>query len=197
MSRRTHGEPGQPVEIVIAIFERTEWAGEPFAGVCELCGEFLHHFVADFIATSANAGPQRGDHVPRARAKFHLHAAQGFFGNALRSAAPAGVNRGNNFLFCVGKQDRNAIRGLNGQQDAGLASDQSVAWQGLFALWQFRGANHVHDVGMNLAQGNYAHFTGAQRSEESSAILQHAVAPIPVRESEVQDFFRRTLFLWA
>ena len=76
-----------------------------------------------------------------------------------------------------------------------LAGDQGVALQRLFALREVRSANHVNYVGMNLAQGNDAHFPGAQRGEEFCAILQDAGARIPVGESEVQDFFRRGVFL--
>ena len=197
MPRRTHGKPRQPVGVIVAIFERIEWAGEPFAGVRKFCGEFLHYFVADFVAATANARAQRGEHVLRARAKFHSHAAQSFFGYALRCAAPARVNRGNGALPGIGKQDGNAVRSLNGQQDAGFASDQGVALQRLFALRGLRGAHDVHNIGVNLAQGNGAHFAGAERCEEFRAILQDAVARIPVRESQVQDFIRNTLFSGA
>ena len=115
MSGRAHGEPGQPVGIVVAIFERIEWACEPFAGVGKLCGEFLHHFVAYFVAAAADARAERGDHVLRARAKFHLHAAESFFRDALRRAAPAGMNRGDGAVLGVGEQDGNAIGGLDGR----------------------------------------------------------------------------------
>ena len=61
MAGRAHGEPGQPVGIVIAIFERVEWACEPIAGVREFCGEFFHHFGAHFIAAATNSRAERGD----------------------------------------------------------------------------------------------------------------------------------------
>ena len=54
------------------------------------------------------------------------------------------------------------------EQDAGFASDQRVALRGLFALRDVCGANDVHDVGMNLAQRNDAHFARAERAKNFS-----------------------------
>ena len=139
VSRRPHREPGQPVRIVVAIFQRVERACKPFAGVRKLCGEFFHNFVAHFVAAAADAWTERGDYVLRAGAKFHLHAAEGFFRDALRGAAPAGMNRGDGALLGVGEQDGNAVGGLDGQQHAGLASDEGVAFGSFFALRKFGG----------------------------------------------------------
>jgi len=65
----------------------------------------------------------------------------------------------------------------------------------LVASWHVRGANDVNDIGMNLAQGNHAHFTRAERREEFAAVFQNAIARIPVGESQVQDFFTCMLLL--
>jgi 23S rRNA (adenine2503-C2)-methyltransferase len=113
MSRRAHGEPRQPVGIVVAILQRIHRTGEPFPGARELCGEFLYHFVADFVTASADSWTQRSDHVLRARAKFHSHAAERFFGDALHRAAPARMNHDHSASLRIGQQDGNAIRGLD------------------------------------------------------------------------------------
>jgi hypothetical protein len=104
------------------------------------------------------------------------------------------MNRGDGALPGIRKQYGNAIRGLDRQQYARLAGDQGVALQRLFALRDFRAAHLVHDVGMNLAQSNDAHGAGAKSCEEFRAILQHTLARIPVRESQVEYVFRRTVF---
>jgi len=149
--------------------------------------------VADFVAAAANACSQCGDHVLRARAEFHLHAAERFFRDALRGAAPAGMNRGYRAVLRIGKQDGNAVGGLDRQQDAGLAGDEGVAFGGCFASREFSGAHHANDIGMNLAQRCDAHFAGAESCQEFRAVFQDAFARIPFRESEVQDFCRRAL----
>jgi len=174
--RWAHGQPRQPIRVVVAIFESIHRPSEPLTGVRKLRGEFFHYFVADFVAAAANAWSQCGDHVLRAGAKFHLHAAQRFFGDALRRAAPSGMNRGYCRLLSIGQQDGNAVGGLDRQQNAGFARDQGIAFGGLFAMWKFGRAHDVHDVGMNLAQPSDAHFAGTERCVKLRAIFQDAFA---------------------
>jgi hypothetical protein len=104
------------------------------------------------------------------------------------------MNRGHRVLFGVREQNGNAVCGLNGQQDAGLAGDKGVTFGSLLALRECGGGYDVHDIGVDLTQRGDAHFAGAERSEKFRAILCDAVTLIPFRESEVQDFFRRALF---
>ena len=158
------------------LFESIQRPVEPLTGVRKFRGEFFRHFVADFVAAAADAWAQCGDHVFGPRAEFHLHAAQRFFGDALRRAAPAGMNRGHGGLLSIGQQDGNAVGGLDRQQNAGFARDQGIAFGGLFAMWKFGRAHDVHDVGMNLAQPSDAHFAGTERCVKLRAIFQDAFA---------------------
>ena len=68
------------------------------------------------------------------RAKFHLHPAESFFRDALRGAAPAGMNGGDGAVFCVGEQDGDAIGGLHGEQYTRFAGDKRVTFRGLARL---------------------------------------------------------------
>ena len=120
------------------------------SGNCRV--KFRGHLGADFVAAAADARAERGDHVFRARAKFHLHAAERFFGDARERAAPAGMNRGDGALLRIGEKNRNAVGGLDGKQDAGLAGEQRVAFR------RFRLA--VHACGA-LPRGRYRNGFGA------------------------------------
>src|ERR1700683_2653599 len=90
MSRRAHGQPWKPIWVVITASQRIEGALEPFTRFRKLCGEFGGDFRANFKATLADAWAERGDHILWARTKFHLHAAERFFRDALKRAAPPG-----------------------------------------------------------------------------------------------------------
>src|ERR1700732_2268706 len=92
MPRRAHGEPRKPIRVVIAASERIEGALEPSTRFRKLCGEFGDDFKANFKATLADAGAQRGDHILRTRTKFHVHASDHFFRDALKGATPSGMN---------------------------------------------------------------------------------------------------------
>ena len=75
VARRLHGEPRKPIGIVFSGGERVVRAVEPLAGVRKLRVEFFRDVGANFVTAAADAGTERGDHILRPRAKFHLHAA--------------------------------------------------------------------------------------------------------------------------
>ena len=114
--------------------------------------------------------------------KLHLHAAEGFSSDSLERAAPAGMNRGDGALLRIGEKNRNAIRGLDDKQDAGLAGKESVALRS-FCL---RCVHPMHDVGVNLAQRCDMHLVRANGVKELLTVLDHVRARIPFGEAEVQ-----------
>ena len=65
-------------------------------------------------------GPSAATTSSGPRAKFHVHAAQSFFGDAAQRAAPAGVNRGDGAAFRIGEQNGNAIGSLYDEQHAAV-----------------------------------------------------------------------------
>ena len=198
MAGRFHREPREPVRIVVAVGQAIERAIEPVARVPKLRLKFRRHFCTHLVAARADAWPQCRNDVRGPRAEFHLHAPQSFFRNPANGPAPSGMDRSDGAPFCIGKQNRNAIGGLHHQQDARLASNQSVAsrrYLGGIARSSavIRRTHNVDDIGMNLPERNNLHFAGAQAAEEFLAVCEHALARIPVGKAKVQNFLGRFL----
>src|SRR4029077_17892464 len=156
------------------------------ARVRKLRLKLRRHFSAYFIARLADAGAERSDHVFWLRTELHLHTTQRFCRDAASRAAPAGMNRSDCAALRIGEQDRNAVGGLHDEQNAWLASDESVASPGCFArlgsaLPLVRRINYLDNVGMNLPQCDNPHFATANRAEEFLPILKNARARVPLR----------------
>ena len=148
-------------------------------------GEFLYHFHSHFIAATADSRADGGDHVSRASAENHLHAANGFRGDSAQRSAPAGMNCGDDTIFGVGEKDRNAIGGLSGKKQAGRAGNGCITLQNFGG----RGIEDVNDVGMNLFQCDELKIFHAESGEEPGAIFEHVFVRVPIREAEIQNFF--------
>ena len=58
---------------------------------------------------------------------MHLHLADGFDNDALKCAAPTGMNGGDGALFRVDEENRNAIGGLDAEEEAGTVGGGGVA----------------------------------------------------------------------
>jgi hypothetical protein len=141
MARWGHVEPLKGVGLVAgANFV------EPFGGVRELRVESLRDFCANLVATAADGGANRGDEVFRAGAELHAHAADGFLGDALEGAAPAGVSSGDGVATVVGQKNRDAISGLDREEEARLIGERSIPAAGLHGS----GFERADDVGMEL-----------------------------------------------
>ena len=145
--------------------------------------------MADFVAALANARPDRGDYVLGTRIKFHSHAAERFFRNALRRSAPARMNRRDGVIFRIGEQDRDAVRSLYRKQNSTLPSDECIAMRSAFALREIGRANQINGVGVSLAQQNRTHLAGTDRAEKLLAVRGNTFRPVPFVEPEIQDFF--------
>jgi len=122
VSGRHHREPRKRIRL-LAPREALEWAVEPFGGGWKLSGERGSDFRADFVAASANCRADRDDHVFGARAELHAHAAKRFLRDARERSAPTCVNCGDGAARGVREENRNAIRGLHGEQDARRARE--------------------------------------------------------------------------
>jgi hypothetical protein len=188
VSRRHHGQPGQPVGIIFAGRERVERPFKPITGDWKLRLKFFGDFLADFIAALADARAEPCDHLFRAGAELHLHSPDSFFRNAAKRAAPSGMDGGDGTMFRIGEKNRNAIRRLHNEKHAALPREERIS------LWRFTGAinttiDAMHYVGMYLSQRNDAHLARSDSAEKFLAILEDARASVPVREAKIQDTF--------
>jgi len=120
-----HVEPLQGVRLV---------AGaklvKPSRGVGELGRKGRGDFGADFVATTANCGPESREEIGGLGAIFHLHAADSLPGDARKGAAPAGVDGGNDAFLGVDKENGNAVGGLDAEEEAGACRGRGVAAAG-------------------------------------------------------------------
>ena len=81
----------------------------------------------------------------------------------------------NRAIFRVGKQNRDAIGRLHGEQHASLTRDERIR-MGRFFLRGCQRIHAVNDIGMKLAQGHDAHLPRAQGIGKLFAIRRHALS---------------------
>jgi hypothetical protein len=125
MARRLHVEPLERIGF-FAGARFVEIAG----GIRKLCGEFGDEIGRDFVAAGANGGADRREEIGGLAAKFELHAADGFLGDADEGAAPTSVNGGDRAFFRIDKEYRHAIGGLDAEQETGAVCGGSIAFAG-------------------------------------------------------------------
>lgn len=136
-------------------------------GVRELGEELGGNFGADFVAAGADAGADGGEKVARVGAEVHLHGADGFGGDAGKGAAPASVDGGDGAFFGVDEEDRDAVGGLDGQEEAGTVGDAGVATAGI----GWGGVEEVDHVGVELFEGDEGKIGGACGRLEAAAVF--------------------------
>ena len=98
-------------------------------GVSKLRGEFRDKFDANFIATRAVGGTERGEKVGRFAAEFKLHTANGFLSDASERAAPTSMNRGDDVLLWINEENGNAIGSLHAEQKTRDVRNGGVAFR--------------------------------------------------------------------
>ncbi len=156
---------------------------EKFGGVGEFCREIGGNFGADFVAATADGGADGGEHVFRVGFEFHLHLADGFDDDAGESAAPAGMNSGDNASFGIDDEDRGAVGGAHAEEQAGSIRGEGVA----FAL--FAGLSvcveDADDVGMDLVEGDEIEIGCAERGLESAPVFFDVFALVPFDGAEI------------
>lgn len=154
-------------------------------GVGELGEELGGDFGADFVAAGADAGADGGYEVARVGGEVHLHGTNGFGDDAGERAAPTGVNGGDGALFRVDQEDRNAVSGLHGEEEARTIGHQSITAAGFGGC----GLEDVNHVGVDLLQRDEWKIGGAEGGLEAAAVFETVFAGVPVGEAEVEDFF--------
>jgi len=113
---------------------------------CE--SNFLANFRAHLVTAAVNAGTNRGLEIARPAAEPAMHLAHSFLHDALERSTPARVKHAHCVALGVDENNRQAVGGLNAEQQAGSCSDQAVAGKLCFP-WRI---DEVDDVGMNLPQ---------------------------------------------
>ena len=114
--------------------EPLEWIGlfagaglvEIVRGIGELGGEFSDEVGGDFVAARADGRTDGNEEMFGIAAIFELHAANCLLGDAGESAAPAGVNGSDRAFFWIDEENRHAIGGLDGEEQAGLICNGGV-----------------------------------------------------------------------
>jgi hypothetical protein len=158
---------------------------EVVGGIGELRGEFGDEVGGDFVAARADRGADGGKEIGRLAAEFKLHAADGFLSDSGQSAAPARVNGGNRAFFRIDEEDRRAIGGLDGEEQAGTVCGRSVA----FASVGWGSRENADHVRVDLLEGNEREIRGTESGLKLAAIFEHVLASVPFHEPEIQDFF--------
>ena len=158
---------------------------EVVGGIGELRGEFGDEVGGNFVAAGADGRTDRGEEIGRLAAKFELHLANGFLGDAGERAAPTGVNRGNGSFLRINQKNRYAIGGLDGQEQSRVIRGGSVAFAGIGG----RPREDANDVRVDLLEWNEFEIGGAERGLEAAAIFEDVFAGVPFHEAEIEDFF--------
>ncbi len=123
---------------------------EPFGGFGKLREKLGGDFGADFVATAADGGADGSEEVGGLGFELHLHLADSFDEDAGEGATPAGMDGGDGALFRVDEEDRDAVRGLDAEEEARTVGGGSIA------LANFGGGSieEMNDVGVDLLQGD-------------------------------------------
>jgi len=77
-----------------------------------------------------------------------LHFPDGLCNDALKGAAPAGMNGGDSALFRVDEENGNAVGGLDAEEKAGTVRGGGIA----VARFGRCGVDKMDDVGMDLLE---------------------------------------------
>ena len=108
---------------------------EKLTAITELGFENCPDFRPDLVATVTNSRSNCGSDISRPGSEAAMHLADAFFDDALKSSPPSGVKHPYSAMFRIDKDDRQAIRRLNGQKDFRGVGDQPVSGEDL--PWKF------------------------------------------------------------
>lgn len=98
-----------------------------FCRIGELGLEVITNFPTHFVTTTVNARADCGLEIAGTAAETTVHLADSFLRDPFERAVPAGVKYTYGPAVRVDKDDGQAIRGLNTEQQTRCVSDESVA----------------------------------------------------------------------
>jgi len=177
---------GHPVEPLdgIGFVAGAEFV-EPLGGFGELGEELGGDFGADFVAAAAYGGADGGEEAGGVGFVLHLHFADGLDDDTSESAAPAGMNGGDGALFGVDEENRDAVGGLDAEEEAGAIGSGSVplAKRGRWCI------EEMDYVGMDLFQGDEIEVRCGEGGLETAAVLEDVFFGVPFGEAEIENIF--------
>jgi hypothetical protein len=177
------GHPIEPLDGV-GLVAGAEFV-EPFGGLDKLREELGGDFGADFVAAGPDRGADGGDEVGGLGFELHLHLADGFDDDALQSAAPTGMHGGNGAIFRIDEENRDAIGGLDAEEEARTVRGGGIA----SARFGGCGVEKVDDVGMDLLQRNEFEVRRAEDRLKAAAVFEDVFLAIPFGKAEIENFF--------
>ncbi len=178
MAGRLHVEPLQGIGFV---------AGpqfiEPIRSVWELRPELGSNFRAYFVAAATDGRADGGKQVRGLGAELHVHLAYGFGYDALQRAAPTGMDGGHGAILGINEKNRNAVRGLDREEQARTIGSGGVA----AARCSGRSIKELNDVRMNLAESAERQAFRAEGGLQAATIFENVFPNVPFRETKIQN----------
>jgi hypothetical protein len=110
---------------------------------------------------------------------MHLHLANGFDEDALERAAPSGVNSGYGAILGVYEEDRDAVGGLDGEEEAGAVGGGGIA----SARFGGGGVEEMDHIRMDLLQRNEFEVRCAECRLEAAAVFEDVFFAVPFRKT--------------
>ena len=180
MARRLHIQPLNGIGLVTS----AEFV-EPLGGIGELGKKLGGDFGADFVAAATDGWADGGKQIARLGFEMHLQLADGFDDDAPEGTAPAGMNGGDGALFGIDEENRNAVSGLDAQEEARTVGDGGIALTGLGRC----DVEKVDDVGMDLFQADEFEMGRTDGGLEAAAVFEDVVLGVPFGEAEIENSF--------
>jgi len=154
-------------------------------GVGELRGELRDEVGSDFVAAGANRGTDRCKEMRGLAAVFITHAADRFFGDASESSLPTRMNRGDGAFFRVDEKNRNAVSGLDGEEQAGCVGGRSVT----FARAGWHGSEGIEQGRVDLLEWREGQIVRTKSSLKLLAVGVYVFRRIPFHETKIEQSF--------
>jgi len=158
---------------------------EPFRGFGELGKKLGGDFGADFVAAAADRGADGGEEIRGLGSEVHLHLADGFDDDAGESAAPAGMNGGDGALFRIDEENRDAIGGLDAQEEPGTICDGGISAARLGGCC----VEKMDDIGMDLLERDEVEVRRAEGGLEEAAVFEDVFLGVPFRKPKIKNLF--------
>jgi len=95
------------------------------------------------------------------------------------------MNGGDGSLFGVDEENRDAVGGLDAQEEAGSIGGGGVAAAGFGG----GGVEKVDDIGMDLLERDQFEVGCAEGRLKAAAVLEYVFPGVPFGEAEIENFF--------